>query len=106
MLVAPVADRGLNALLPSTTGRARTAPTPALVLEIGDDGLLLNRMPVASLEALRDRLSDSLRTRGDRTVFVQVSGGVTYGSVVTALDVAKASGAERIGLLNPPPASQ
>ena len=71
------------------------------MLEIGDDGLRLNTVPVPSLDSLRELLTDTLRTRADRTIFVRVSGGVSYGVVVTALDAARGSGVERIGLIRP-----
>ncbi len=102
MLVAPVADRGLDASLRAQTERtAEGIPPPVLVLDIGDDGLRLNTAPVPSLDSLRELLTDTLRTRADRTLFVRVSGGVSYGAVVSVLDAAKASGVERIGLTRP-----
>ena len=100
MLVAPVADRGLDASLPSERTYEGTPP-PALLLEIGDDGLRLNSAPVPSLDSLREVLTDTLRTRADRTIFVRVSGGVSYGLVVSVLDAARGSGVERIGLTRP-----
>jgi biopolymer transport protein TolR len=100
MLVAPVADRGLDASLPSERTSEGTPP-PALLLEIGDEGLRLNTVPVPSLHSLREVLTDTLRTRADRTIFVRVSGGVSYGVVVSVLDAARGSGVERIGLTRP-----
>mgnify|MGYP003576377995 CR=1 FL=1 len=55
MVVAPVADRGLDASLPSERTSEGTPP-PALLLEIGDDGLRLNTVPVPSLDSLRELL--------------------------------------------------
>ena len=102
MLVAPVAERGLDASLPSPSERAAEwIPPPVIVLEIGDDGLRLNSAPVPSLDSLRQLLTDTLRTRADRTIFVQVSGGVSYGAVVSVLDAVRGSGVERIGLTRP-----
>jgi biopolymer transport protein ExbD len=101
MLVAPVADRGLDASLPSDRTSEGTPP-PALLLEIGDDGLRLNTVPVPSLDSLREVLTDTLRTRADRTIFVRASGGVSYGAVVSVLDAVRGSGVERIGLTRPP----
>ncbi len=102
MLLAPVADRGLDSSLPHPPLQTDVDPPAALVLEVGEDGLRLNRAPVPSSGALRELLTDTFRGRGDRTVFVRVSGSVSYGVVVAALDVAKGAGAERIGLLGHP----
>jgi biopolymer transport protein ExbD len=100
MLVAPVADRALDASLPSER-TAEGTPPPALLLEIGDEGLRLNTVPVPSLHSLREVLTETLRTRADRTIFVRISGGVSYGLVVSVLDAARGSGVERIGLTRP-----
>jgi biopolymer transport protein ExbD len=100
MLVAPVSERGLDTSLPSPRDPgASSDPRPALVLEIGDAGLRLNSAPVPSLDALREALTDALRAPADRTLFVRVSGSVRYGVVVGALDVAKGTGVDRVGLM-------
>jgi len=40
-----------------------------------------------------------LAARSDHTVLVRVDGAVLYGRAVEAMDVSKAAGAERIGLV-------
>jgi len=72
-------------------------PTP-LVVEVGS-GLALNGTTVEGLDKLRQWLEIALAQRADRTVFVRSSGNPTYGRIVEALDVAKAAGADRLGLL-------
>jgi biopolymer transport protein ExbD len=101
MLVVPAADRGLDAALPQPAPERPDAapPPPVLVLEVGDAGLRLNQSQIASLDALRDTLAETLASRRDRTLFVRVSGRVSYGSVVSALDAAKGAGVSRIGLV-------
>ncbi len=69
MLVTPVAQRGLDAALPAPPS----------------DG--------------PSELRDVLATRTDRTVFLRVDGAVTYGRAVEAMDVSRAAGAGRIGLV-------
>lgn len=106
MLVAPVAPRALDAALPQPASKTPTPPPPAtaLLLEVDDDGLRLNHSPIASLADLATRLQSLFDARSDRTLFVRAAGGVSYGSVVEALDVARGAGVERIGLVGRPPA--
>ncbi|MBI3932229.1 MAG: biopolymer transporter ExbD [Acidobacteria bacterium] len=103
MLVVPVATRGLDAALPRPAEKDVVAPPPpALVLTVNDAGLALNRAPIAGLDALRSQLEDVFATRSDRTLFLEVTGSVSYGAVVETLDVARDAGAARIGLVGGP----
>ena len=49
---------------------------------------------------LQTELRDALAVRADHTVFVRVDGDVRYGRAVEAMDVSKAAGADRIGLVS------
>jgi biopolymer transport protein TolR len=73
-------------------------PPPAIVVAVGA-GLMLNEQPVDNPDDLRRRLEMALAVRADRIVFVRSDGDPTYGRIVEALDVAKAAGADRLGLL-------
>ena len=48
---------------------------------------------------LESRLRDAIAVRSDKTVFFRIAGDVSYGLAVSAMDAAKGSGADRIGLL-------
>ena len=62
-------------------------------------GLLLNGEPVdsGSLESL---LTGALAQRQDKTVVIVPDDAVVLGAVVEVLDIAKASGAESLAMLN------
>jgi len=102
MVVTPVAQRGLDAAVPPPPDRSSDAPTDPLVLSIEPAGLSLNGLPVSGAEALALKLRDIFEGRGDRTLFVRVTGEIGYGRVVTLLDAAKGAGASRIGLVSRP----
>ena len=101
MVVTPIAARGLDVGLPAPPDRvAPPPPVPApLVLELVPTGLSLNGLPLLDLRALESRLQDVFATRADRTLYVKAAGGVSYGRVVEAMDVARGCGADRIGLI-------
>jgi biopolymer transport protein TolR len=101
MLVTPVAQRGLDASLPdpprSGPGESITAP----LIAVGIDSVDLDGRRLRTLAELERELRDVLAVRTDHTVFVRVDGPVAYGRAVEAMDVSRAAGAQRIGLVGP-----
>jgi biopolymer transport protein TolR len=100
MVVTPVAQRGLDAAIPSPPDRRSDTPPETLLLSIEPAGLSLNGVPVSGPEALGDHLRGLFASRRDRTLLVRVTGAVAYGRVVGVLDAATGAGASRIGLVS------
>ncbi len=70
-----------------------------LTIAVRPDGLTLNREPIEFAD-LGPKLVERLAEREDKTVVVVPSDLVELGEVVAVLDVAKASGAGSLALLN------
>lgn len=70
-----------------------------LTVEVKPEGWLLNGQPVDGT-TLAEQLSGSLARRQDKTVVIVPDDAVALGSVVEVLDIAKASGAESLAMLN------
>ena len=70
-----------------------------VTVSVQPDGLRLNRKPV-SVDELPALLRQRLVDRSDKTVVIVPSDLVALGEVVTVLDIAKASGATSLALLN------
>jgi len=70
-----------------------------LTIAVTPEGLKLNG-ELMSDEKVASELSYKLVRRDDRTVVIVPDRAVVLGRVVTALDIAKASGAESLALLN------
>jgi biopolymer transport protein ExbD len=70
-----------------------------LTIAVTPAGYLLNGKAMAESD-LGDALRSRLAARDDRTVVIVPDDIVPLGRVVTALDIAKASGAESLALLN------
>ena len=70
-----------------------------LTVEITVDGVTLNGRTV-DLAALEDELTVGLQERDDKTVVIVPDDEVILGTVVEVLDIAKASGAESLAMLN------
>lgn len=70
-----------------------------LTIAVTVEGLKLNGALMTDIE-LEAAMQRELTSRHDRTVIIVPDGEVALGRVVTALDIAKASGAENLALLN------
>ncbi len=107
MVVTPVAQRGLVSALPQPPPPGTPPPTDSgrqVVLALDDSPsgpiISVNKSPVATIDELENRLKDIFQARSDKTIFVRAAGKVPYGKVVEAMDVAKAAGVERIGIIS------
>ena len=66
---------------------------------MGLDSIELSGRRLGTMAELETELRDLLAVRADHTVFVRVDGDVRYGRAVEAMDVSKAAGADRIGVV-------
>jgi biopolymer transport protein TolR len=100
MLVTPVAQRGLDVALPAppsaTDGQRQTPP----LIAVRVDSVDLDGRRLATIAELETELRDVLAVRTDHTVLVRIDGPVPYGRAVEAMDVSRAAGAGRIGLVS------
>lgn len=70
-----------------------------LTLAVNPEGITLNGTMVA-VDQLEQELSSQLATRDDKTLVIVPHDDVLLGQVVQVLDIAKASGAESLAMLN------
>ena len=70
-----------------------------LTVAVTPEGITLNGAMVA-VGSLQQELSSKLATRDDKTVVIVPHDEVLLGQVVEVLDIAKASGAESLAMLN------
>jgi biopolymer transport protein ExbD len=70
-----------------------------LTVAVNPGGITLNQRPIA-LSDLEDELRSRLASRQNRTVVIVPNDQVYLGDVVSVLDIAKASGATDLALLN------
>jgi biopolymer transport protein TolR len=103
MLVTPTAQKGVDIALPQDN---KNQPQPltkpdVIVMEITEAGAIsVNKLPMASLEELDQKLKDVFQTRNDKTLFVRGDSKSLYGKVVEAMDIARGAGVERVGIIS------
>jgi biopolymer transport protein TolR len=102
MVVTPLAQRGLDISLPQPpppNQPEQKSPSNQVVMALEEGAITVNKNPV-TVEELEARLRDIYQARSDKTIFVRAAGTVPYGRVVQAMDLAKAAGVERIGIIS------
>lgn len=103
MIVTPTAQKGVDIALPQEN-KDNTPPPPnsqTIVMEIAEDGAVsVNKLPMASLAELDQKLTDVFQTRNDKTIFVRGAAKTHYGKVVEAMDIARGAGVERVGIIS------
>jgi biopolymer transport protein ExbD len=107
MVIVPATPVGLEAQIPQqppNDARLQPPPSPTdptVVIRIDSDlAIRLNdEPPLANLAALGERLSLIFRSRAERVVFVTAHPDVEFQHIAQAIDVARGSGIERVGLL-------
>jgi biopolymer transport protein ExbD len=100
MVISPLTPKGLETNVPQPSPQRPEKPrNETLILTLSQSGRIrLNQEEIESV-SLASRLQDVLRTRSDRTLFVQADDEVLYNDVAHLIDTARGAGADRIGLM-------
>ena len=101
MVLTPIMINEMSVNLPDKTETVEQeddVPKDQLLLAVCQDGsMTLNRSPF-EVEALSETLTKRLRSKAKKVVFVDAHPDANYGRVITALDMARDAGAERLGM--------
>jgi biopolymer transport protein ExbD len=103
MLITPMVMQSMIKV--SSSGAAKAVkvqdaePEKPLIIEVRPEGYWLNQNKMESAVALQRFLAGELSRKNDRTVIITAAKGVRHGMVVTALDMSKQAGAEKLSLL-------
>lgn len=104
MLIAPVTPKGLSAVLPHPANGAGST-SDAVVLEVvdrnGQPSYRINHADVTRQQA-GSRLSEIYANRAERVLFVKADASLSFATVADAIDLGRAAGAGRVGLLTGP----
>ncbi len=105
VVVAMSGDKGLDAQIPQpATTKTPSQPERTIVIQIAWSGdreepeLKINDEQV-KWEKLHDRLSEIFNLRVERVAFVKADDDVDFQYLADAIDIARGSGVERVGLL-------
>ena len=103
MAITPVAPKGLEALLPQPARPQQEDEAIVLQISHTSTGQLAYRLNAAEVRKsdLPARLQAIFATRATKVMFVQADKDLDFGPVANGIDIAKAAGADHVGLITP-----
>jgi len=104
MVVTPLLEKDIEVKVPDTqqVEDTKEVPQDQLIVSLNDKGeMKINQESMPDLDEYKKRLSRMLaaKKKDDRLVFFMPDEQANYGKLVTALDGAKLSGAETLGMM-------
>jgi biopolymer transport protein TolR len=108
MVITPLTPKGLDALVPQPPPPNAKQPPPqadrTIVVQLIDRGpgqtpaLKINQEDT-TWENLQGRLTDIFKTRAEKVMFVKGDNNVPFADVADVIDIAHASGVDKVGLI-------
>ena len=107
MVITPVVSKGLDALVPQPpppNQPKNTQPDRTIVVQVIDHGpgqtpgVKINTDD-ATWDNLQDRLTDIFKSRAEKVMFVKGDDNIPFADVANVIDIAHASGVDKVGLI-------
>jgi biopolymer transport protein TolR len=107
MVISPVKPKGLDALVPqSPKDEPKTLQPPirTVVVQVidrgvGQDPILKINDEEATWDSLQMRLTDIYKLRAEKVMFVKGDDAVEFERIASVIDIAHASGVDKVGLI-------
>jgi len=108
MVITPLTPKGLDALVPQppppNADKLPPPPDRTIVVQLIDRGA--GQSPAVKInqedttwENLQGRLTDIFKTRAEKVMFVKGDNNVPFQDVANVIDIAHASGVDKVGLI-------
>jgi biopolymer transport protein ExbD len=107
MVITPLTPKGLEALVPQPpppNAPKNNTPDRTIVVQLIDrgpgqlPGLKINQEDT-TWDGLQSRLTDIFKTRAEKVMFVKGDDNVPFMDVANVIDIAHASGVDKVGLI-------
>lgn len=107
MVITPLTPKGLEALVPQPpppNAPKNNTPDRTIVVQLIDrgpgeaPGLKINAEDT-TWDGLQSRLTDIFKTRAEKVMFVKGDDNVPFADVANVIDIAHASGVDKVGLI-------
>jgi len=107
MVITPLTPHGLDALVPQPpppNQPKNTQPDRTIVVQVIDKGpgqqpgVKVNQDDV-TWDSLQGRLTDIFKTRAEKVMFVKGDDNIPFADVANVIDIAHASGVDKVGLI-------
>jgi biopolymer transport protein TolR len=107
MVITPLTPKGLEALVPQPpppNAPKNNTPDRTIVVQLIDlgpgnaPGVKINNEDT-TWDGLQNRLTDIFKTRAEKVMFVKGDDNVPFADVANVIDIAHASGVDKVGLI-------
>jgi biopolymer transport protein ExbD len=105
MVISPVTPKGLDALVPQPpppNAPKNNTPDRTIVVQLigagSEPGVKINTDD-ATWDNLEGRLTDIYKQRAEKVMFVKGDDSIPFGDVAKVIDIAHASGVDKVGLI-------
>jgi biopolymer transport protein TolR len=103
MVITPINERGLDALVPQPAPPNQPVNTDVdaktVVVQVLADGKVKINDEDSTWDTLGPRLTDIFKIRAEKVAFVKGDDTVRFADVARAIDIMKASGIDSVGLI-------
>jgi biopolymer transport protein TolR len=105
MAISPTISMGLDALVPQPAPPNQqqdvVTQQATIVVQVFGDGKLKINEEAATWDGLQARLDQIFKQRAQKIAFVKGDDTVYFGDVARAIDIMRAAGIDKVGLLTP-----
>jgi biopolymer transport protein TolR len=103
MVITPLTPKGLNALVPQPAPpnqkNENQLEAKTIVVQVLENNQLKINEDSATWDTLGPRLNDIFKLRAEKVAFVKGDDTVPFGDVARAIDIMRASGIDKVGLI-------
>ena len=103
MVITPLTPKGLNALVPQPSPNNQKnddqLQAKTIVVQVMDNNKLKINEEDATWDTLGPRLNDIFKLRAEKVAFVKGDDTVIFSQVAQAIDIMRASGIDKVGLI-------
>ena len=102
MVISPVVPKGLDTLVPQPSPNQQQnveLENKTVVVQIANNGKLMINQEDTTWDNLQTRLTDVFKTRAEKVMFVKGDDAVPFADVANVIDIAHASGVDKVGLI-------
>lgn len=103
MVITPLTPKGLEALVPQPsppdTKQQQELEQKTVVVQVLENNVLKINEDAADWDTLGTRLNDIFKLRAEKVAFVKGDDTIVFAQVARAIDIMRASGVEKVGLI-------
>jgi len=104
MVITPLTPKGLEALVPqppppNQKEQPQDLEKKTIVVQVLENNTLKINEDAADWDTIGPRLSEIFKLRAEKVAFVKGDDNVTFSNVARAIDVMRANGVEKVGLI-------